>query len=335
MNLPKFDVALIDADSMFYMIAATQPSTALAKKSLDQYIEGIIEIVETPDVYVFIKGKNNFRYAVDIEYKQHRKNAIEEELQRRIDMLYEYGREQFIECDGAEADDWVGAYATQALREEKLPLMIHIDKDLNMLPGWHYNFKRKEFYFVEYAVGYTFLMAQLLQGDSTDNIKGSPKIGPVKANKLIENLPQHAMLEKVIDEYRKYYGAAWESAFVKVANCIYIRDDMEHMRPLNLNELLEVLKFQGESEDEYIPRDTKEFNPAIELYKQDMPGTAAHIEGEPWTQDTGSSLTTDQKELSDSFTLSSDLQEECTLEENNVSALPLKKKRGRPAKRKS
>lgn len=334
MTIPNFDVALIDADSMFYIIAATQPSPALAKEALNRYIENIIEKVEAPDVYVFIKGATNFRYAVDIEYKQNRRGAVSEELERRLALLYEYGRENFIVCEGAEADDWLGAYAIQALREEKLPVLVHIDKDINMIPGWHYNFKRDEFYFVEYAAGYSFLMEQLLQGDGTDNIKGIPKCGPVKAKKILSKVPQSEMLDVVIREYKNYFGNSWESMFVKVANCIYIRDDMSLMRPLNLQELMEAMKFNGEPEDEYIPRDTKEYDPATILYRDDIPALPT-TKGDKWTTDTGLSSVTDLKEPSDSSMQSSDQPEECISEESNVSVSPPERKRGRPAKPKS
>jgi ribosomal protein S28E/S33 len=65
--------------------------------------------------------------------------------------------------------------------------MVHIDKDLNQFRGWHYNYRKKEKYFVTELEGLTAFYTQILTGDRTDNIIGIKGIGPVKAEKILQD----------------------------------------------------------------------------------------------------------------------------------------------------
>ena len=85
----KFDLAIIDADSLFYRIAAKNPSLALCKKFFESSIKEIMSTVEAPNGQVFIKGPNNFRFLVAADYKGNRKDSIEPEVREMIDKLYE------------------------------------------------------------------------------------------------------------------------------------------------------------------------------------------------------------------------------------------------------
>ena len=59
------------------------------------------------------------------------------------------------------------------------------DKDLNMIPGAHYNFTKKDGRFIYEAEADAFFYTQLLTGDTTDNIQGVPGLGPKKAAALL------------------------------------------------------------------------------------------------------------------------------------------------------
>ena len=60
------------------------------------------------------------------------------------------------------------------------------DKDLDQIPGRHYNWTTGEAYQVSAREGLTFFFQQILSGDSTDNIPGLTGTGPVKAKKMLE-----------------------------------------------------------------------------------------------------------------------------------------------------
>lgn len=244
MTEETFDVAIIDADSILYQIAHYQPSPALCKKAFDTRLGEIMSEVSAKDGAVFIKGQNNFRYQAAADYKGNRKDTLEPEVKDRLEMLYKYAQDFCIESDNAEADDYCGIAFKLAQEEGKSAIVCHIDKDLDALPGWHYNFRKKEFYEVTPEQGYTFLMKQILMGDATDNIQGIKGLGPKTAEKILSEKPVETLLSVVLDTYRIKCGNTWESDFVKSANLIWIRDSADNCRPLTFKELQEKLQWK-------------------------------------------------------------------------------------------
>jgi len=280
MNEDEFEVAIIDADSILYQIAHYQPSPALCRKAFDDKLAEIMTNTSALSGAVFIKGKDNFRYAVAADYKGNRKDTLEPEVKDRLERLYKYAAEFCIESDNAEADDYCGVAFKLAQQENKSAIVCHIDKDLDALSGWHYNFRKQEFYHVDEAKGYWFLMKQILMGDSTDNIQGIKGLGPKTAEKILADIPNTHMLQTVIDTYKAKTGNSWQNEFAKAANLIYIRESGDDFRQLTYEELTEKLS-----------------------WKQ--------------TMDTGLPSQSDPKTLSDSSTQSSDQQADSTSEESN------------------
>jgi 5'-3' exonuclease len=106
----------------------------------------------------------------------------------------------FVVVDGIEADDAVGI-AAYALDEEE-SIMVHIDKDLNQFRGHHYNYRKKEKYYVsEFAGWYSFYL-QILTGDRIDNIEGLKGIGPAKGAKILKDC---TTVEELYDAVLKAY----------------------------------------------------------------------------------------------------------------------------------
>jgi hypothetical protein len=84
--------------------------------------------------------------------------------------------------ENEEADDSVGIASTEGNY-----WIVHVDKDLDQLPGWHYNpVKDEEYYVTEFEGLYSFYK-QILTGDRVDNIEGIRGIGPVKADKILKD----------------------------------------------------------------------------------------------------------------------------------------------------
>jgi 5'-3' exonuclease len=240
----QFDIAIIDADSILYQIAHMQPSTALSKKALDDKLKEIMTNTGAVTGAVFIKGADNFRYAVDATYKGNRKDTIEPEVKDRIEMLYEYAKDFCIQSDGGEADDYCSIAAELALREGKRYIVCHIDKDLDCIPGYHYNFRKMETSYIEPENAYRFLMTQILTGDSTDNIQGLRGIGPKTAEKLIYGVPNNQLWDRVISIWQEKQGYNWELNFIKCANCIYLRESTDDLVPLTFADLKERLSWK-------------------------------------------------------------------------------------------
>ena len=244
MNENEFEVAIIDADSILYQIAHHQPSPALCKKAFDDKLSEIMSNTGALSGAVFIKGKDNFRYTVASDYKGNRKDTLEPEVKDRLEKLYSYATEFCIEADNAEADDYCGVAFKLAQQENKSAIVCHIDKDLDALSGWHYNFRKQEFYYVDPAQGYWFLMKQILMGDPTDNIQGIKGLGPKTAEKILSDIPSNLLFNTVVNTYKTKTGDNWESEFTKTANLIYIRESGEDFRLLTYQELQEKLSWK-------------------------------------------------------------------------------------------
>lgn len=60
-----------------------------------------------------------------------------------------------------------------------------IDKDLSMVPGWHYNWNKEKLFMVSPEAGWQFFYRQMLTGDPTDNIPGLFKLTGKKAMKKV------------------------------------------------------------------------------------------------------------------------------------------------------
>lgn len=272
------ELCLIDADSLIYQIAFTQPNGFKAKIDFDLCIEDIIRKTDCASSMVYIKGDVNFRNTHYPTYKANRIDTIDPDIKDRIIDIYEHAKDYCVESDGGEADDYVCFTALQAAYDDIPYTIAHIDKDLDCIPGWHFNFRKNKSYFVTYEDGYRFQIKQLLQGDSTDNIKGIKGIGPITADKIIAGEELSDLWEVLIHNWTKKMGRNWKKDFVDCANLIYLRESFEDLRPLTFEELKERLTWK--------------------------------------TPDTGLPSVQNPKTPLDSFTPSLDPQEECTLEES-------------------
>ena len=136
----------------------------------------------------YLTGKGNFRddLATIAKYKGNR-----DKMEKPVH--YQAVRDYFINdwdaevVEGIEADDEVSISAWEVFRNSPDEYCIAtIDKDLDQIPGWHYDYKNHVFYEVDALDGELFFFAQVLSGDATDNIKGCYRIGLAKAKKLVE-----------------------------------------------------------------------------------------------------------------------------------------------------
>ena len=98
--------------------------------------------------------------------------------------------------EGMEADDML------AIRQTELEdsIIVTLDKDLDQVIGWHYNFVKDEKYYTDKNLGDFLFFCQFLTGDRVDNIVGVKGIGAVKAKKLLEGLTEAQMWDVVVYE---------------------------------------------------------------------------------------------------------------------------------------
>ncbi len=175
----------------------------IAKARLTEWLEDFIYVNLKADEYkAWITGKSNYRYdiAKTVPYKGNRKDvqrpkhyeALREHLVKRHDAIVTVGEE---------ADDAVAIDSTKILDE---CWIVHVDKDLDQLQGWHYNPVRDERYYLNEFDSYSAFCTQLLTGDRIDNIPGLAGIGPKKAQKALQDAKnKEELIQKAWGKYEE------------------------------------------------------------------------------------------------------------------------------------
>lgn len=181
---------LVDADSIIFKAAVVASNHSEIRKNIKEVIKEIERECFMGDLRLAVKGRGNFRYDVYKDYKSNRK-PLDEDVRERINYGHKHLREKYgaITADGMEADDLVSIWSWECLNSETPFILAHIDKDLNQIPGPHYNYNKKEHYTVQPEEGYRFLCKQWVMGDSTDGIPGIHGMGPKKTDKLLDGVP--------------------------------------------------------------------------------------------------------------------------------------------------
>jgi hypothetical protein len=207
---------LIDGDHLFvYRIGFAverDPNGMNAAKynircALDQMINATLDFTHK----IFITGKDNFRdkVATLLPYKGNRIGARKPKYYRQIreHLVEEYDA---IIVDGIEADDAMGIEQMKSYHESTFEgdtaycdsTIVACDKDMDMIPGKHYNPIKKKEYWISEIEGMRNFYTQCLTGDSTDNIPGLKGIGPITAKKMLKNCETaEEMEQKVRDAY--------------------------------------------------------------------------------------------------------------------------------------
>ena len=186
--------------------------------------------------------KKNFRYnlASIKVYKENRAHKPKPHFYQQVrNLLVRDYSAEIIE--GEEADDAIGKLATEQYNlynNYEMLYIASIDKDLRMIPGYHYNLKSRVLVYIdEQEASFNFWM-QVVTGDRIDNIPGiynwlvlQGKVDQAKElkksrylKKLKEELKdvdisQHEM--KVRELYKKWHIP--ETVFNEVKELIKIR----------------------------------------------------------------------------------------------------------------
>lgn len=181
-------LALIDSDSLLYRVGFSSEDEEewIAKARLDETLTALVddELNECTDHKFYISGPDNFRFEIakTYPYKGNREKLKRPtHLQALRDHIVKKWKAEISQ--GMEADDVVSICSY----EEPKSIICHIDKDLDQIPGSHYNYVKKVFYNVGKTEALRKLYTQALVGDTVDNIKGVRGIGPKKAEKLLKD----------------------------------------------------------------------------------------------------------------------------------------------------
>lgn len=215
-------IALLDADTMAFRSAAAckEESVSTALFTVDSIVTDALLHCDRGEAFydkwqLYLTGSNNFRkeIATSYPYKGNRTTPKPEYLPAvRDHLVQKWGA---IITEGQEADD---AIAIEATKFGDNCVMISIDKDFRQIPGNHYNFVKREHFYVTPEDGLRFLYKQILMGDNTDNIIGLYGIGPKKADKMLEECTtEQEMYNVAVEAYEN------EERVIENARLLYLR----------------------------------------------------------------------------------------------------------------
>ena len=150
------------------------------------YMQGVSDKLDTQDVLLFLTGANNWRKDILPSYKSNRKDT-------RKPLMLPFIRQFMVDNLGAtivdtfEADDLLGIEATST----DDCIIVSEDKDLKTIPAMVYNPQKDDapVLIPEFTAAWNH-MFQTLTGDSTDGYSGCPKVGPVAAKKILQDIDQ-------------------------------------------------------------------------------------------------------------------------------------------------
>jgi DNA polymerase-1 len=201
--------ALVDADILVYRVGYTTNDTdaVYARARLDEAIEKILMGLEShvekevqPLFYLTSTDKSNYRFALAHPDRPYKGNRVQPKPDHYETLRSHLEKEYCATVVyGQEADDALGI---EAVKNESV--IVTIDKDLDMIPGLHYNFVKDYLYHVSDEAAEWHFWYQVLVGDVTDNVPGCPKIGDAKALKLLSEAKEN-YYQLCLDAYLKYY----------------------------------------------------------------------------------------------------------------------------------
>lgn len=194
--------------------------------SLDMQVDAIVGATNANEFRAFLTGSGNYRttLAKTAPYKGNRvaeKPEYYDFIRARLERKY-----HATVVQGAEADDAVAILGTQGW------VMASIDKDLDQVPGVHWNWVKQSLYEINEYEGAQWLFTQSLCGDSTDNIPGIYKLGDRGALKYLIQENCLSWDEYVTACIKRYEIAGLsEATFQEMFSLVYMcRTDEELQR---------------------------------------------------------------------------------------------------------
>lgn len=194
----------------------------LTKYNVDQMMLRILGDTGVDDYEVWFSGEGNYRYeiATTRPYKGTRdRSATPTNLEATLSyMVADYGG---MVVDGIEADDMLGIRQTQ---EGDGSIIATTDKDLRMIPGWHYNISSGTIDRVSETQAWYNFYFQLLIGDSSDNIQGVIGCGEKTASKLLRSGSTPLEWYRICkDKYHAVYGVEAMDQLTESASLLWIQ----------------------------------------------------------------------------------------------------------------
>lgn len=221
-------IALIDMDLVCFRCAASAENEEfwVVKHRMNDLFDNILTKTGATEFKAFLTGEDNFRKEIYPAYKANRTQPKPIHLEEaRYLAIKEFNAEAE---HGLEADDLLGINQTEDT------IICSLDKDLLQIPGKHFQWeittskytRPDKFIDQTELEGLRHFYEQCIKGDTSDNIKGIPKMGEVKAKQSLQNCTTE---QQMFDTVRSLYNN--DDEFLLNARCLWIlRSDREDFR---------------------------------------------------------------------------------------------------------
>jgi hypothetical protein len=206
--------ALIDGDIFAYEFGNCTNdeyvplSWPLVQARVQSRINGIIEATGADEYQIYLTSEDGSNFKIREFLVDH----------REAEVVY-----------GMEADDALSIAQYQA-EDKRSTVICSRDKDLNMVPGYHYSWgagkqKEKGLWWQDEINGLRAFYCQLLTGDSTDNIPGLYGVGG--SSKLLTHVREfdreYDMYLFALAEYTKRFGTYAERFLIENARLLWMQ----------------------------------------------------------------------------------------------------------------
>jgi hypothetical protein len=204
---------------------------------------------EFTDITTVLSGPGNYRerIATVVPYKGNRDPSHKPYWYQSIRnfLTRDYGAKVI---HGREADDECSIIGHRALAAGTPFVVATIDKDLDQIPGNHYNYLKQVFYAQSSGDARAFFLQQCLSGDATDGIPGCFRVGEQRAAASIQRWLAMAqggtttsrprlcpadVWENIVAEYRAsqarpgcpYVESSPEAVALETARLVYLQQE--------------------------------------------------------------------------------------------------------------
>lgn len=188
------------------------------------------------EIYLTASAGQSFRHRIAKQrgYKANRKapRPVHYDVIRK----YLEGKHGARVVTSREADDELAIQAANCRKDHTRYVIATIDKDLDQIPGEHYDYRQHVSYFVDQADADRWFWIQALAGDPTDNIPGCWKVGVTKATDVIDGLladdaEDGLIWDAIVDTYATsqqrpgcpYVDAPAEHVALETAQLVYLQ----------------------------------------------------------------------------------------------------------------
>ena len=234
-------IILIDADSQLFQSCLCKVEESEDGKGFiydlddatvkfDEKIMMIVNKIEEDYAFnvkhtvLFLEGYGNFRYSFNKTYKANRKDKEKPPLLKPLKewIVKNYNNDIYstFESINVETDDSIAAtYLKYHINDYGIQLILASgDKDLKTIPCLLFDtyWSRMELQSIDELEAKRNFYKQMIMGDTADGVKGIPRAGEVKANKVLKDLQSvNAMNNAVYRMYKQSFGRNAKIEFLK------------------------------------------------------------------------------------------------------------------------